>query len=157
MAGIIATPTQRCQLDQPRSARYTAASMTVSVFLLRWLLVPVVALWAVHMLQRRHAAVAGRKRYATLFLTALLIGVWIAAWFFVRYRVRDIFLVPVAGLAAALVAWKRAVFLPFRLRCARCGSRLPVTRILNDESNLCQTCGPAAGEPPGPRDKENTR
>ncbi len=131
--------------------------MPVSMFLLRWLLVPVVALWAVHMLQRRHADVVGRKRYATLFLTALLIAGWIAAWFFVRFRVPDIFLVPVAALAVALVAWRHRTFLPFRLRCTRCGKPLGLTRILFVESNLCETCGPAAGGPPGPRDKENTQ
>lgn len=130
--------------------------MSVSMFLLRWLLVPVIALWAVHMLQRRHASVAGRKRYATLFLTALLIAGWIAAWFFVRYRVRDIFLVPVAALAVAVVAWKHRVFLPFRLRCARCGKKLTVTRILNYESNLCGTCDPGDPGRPGPRNKEAT-
>lgn len=130
--------------------------MSVSVFLLRWLLVPVVALWAVHMLQRRHAGVAGRKRYATLFLTALLIAAWIAAWFFVRYRVPDIFLVPVAALAAALVAWKHRVFLPFRLRCARCGKKLTLSRILHFESNMCGTCDPDGSGTHGPRDKETT-
>jgi hypothetical protein len=130
--------------------------MPVSLFLLRWLLVPVVALWAVHMLQRRHADVVGRKRYATLFLTAVLIAAWIAAWFFVRYRVRDIFLVPVAALAVALVAWQHRAFFPFRLRCARCGKPLRVTRILNVESNLCETCEPGTRGSPGPRNKEST-
>ena len=114
--------------------------MNVSLFLLRWLLIPVVALWAVHMLQRRHAAVVGRKRYATLFLTAVMIAIWIVAWFFVRAAVRDIFLIPVAALAAALVAWQRRVFLPFRLTCESCATHLPARRILFFESNRCEAC-----------------
>jgi hypothetical protein len=130
--------------------------MSVSLFLLRWMLVPIVALWALHMFQRRHAAVVGRKRYATLFLTAVLIGGWIAAWFFVRYGVRDIFLVPVAALAVALVAWQRRVLLPFRLRCARCGNPLSVRRILHHESNLCETCEPGTSPSPQPPDKEHS-
>ena len=130
--------------------------MSVSLFLLRWLLVPVVALWGVHMLQRRHAETVGRKRFATLFLTAALIAAWIAAWFFVRFGVRDIFLVPVAGLLVALLAWQHRVFFPFRLRCARCGKALSFRRILHHESNLCDTCEPGTSGSPAPHDKENT-
>jgi hypothetical protein len=122
--------------------------MRVSLFLLRWLLVPIVAVWAVHMFQRRSAAVAGRKRLATLYLTAVLIAIWAAAWVFARLGVRDVFLVPVAALAAALVAWKRAAFLPFGLTCGSCGARLPAKRILFHDSPLCENCETKKENPP---------
>ena len=106
------------------------------------MLVPIVALWALHLSQRRFAAVVGRKRHATLFLTSVLIVLWIVAWFFARAAVPDIFLVPVGALAAGIVIWQRRVFLPIRLRCARCGAPLPMKRILYYESNLCEPCEP---------------
>jgi hypothetical protein len=110
------------------------------MFLLRWLLIPIVALWAVHMFQRRSAAAAGKKRLATLYLTAVLIAIWIAAWAFLRLGVGDLFLVPVAVLAAALVTWKRAAFLPFALKCESCGARLPAKRVLFHDSPRCENC-----------------
>jgi hypothetical protein len=122
--------------------------MRISMFLLRWLLIPIVALWGLHMFQRRHAAVVGRKRYATLFLTAVLIVIWIVAWMFVRAAVRDIFLIPVGALAIAVVAWQHRVFFPFRLTCDSCGTRLSVRRVLFFESNTCEAC--EKREKPGP-------
>jgi len=116
--------------------------MSVAFFLQRWMLIPIVALWALHLSQRRFAAVVGRKRHATLFLTSALIVIWIIAWFFARAAVPDIFLVPVAALVASIVIWQRKVFLPIRLHCGRCGKPLSFKRILYHESNLCQACEP---------------
>ena len=116
--------------------------MSVSFFLQRWLLIPIVALWALHLSQRRFAAVVGRKRHATLFLTSILIVIWIVSWFFTRFAVPDILLVPVAALAAAIVVWQRKVFFPIRLRCGGCRAPLSITRILYRESNLCERCEP---------------
>lgn len=106
------------------------------------MLVPIVALWALHLSQRRFAAVVGKKRHATLFLTSVLIVIWIVAWLFARAAVPDILLIPVGALAAGIVIWQRRVFLPIRLRCARCGAPLPMKRILYHESNLCEPCEP---------------
>lgn len=106
------------------------------------MLVPIVALWALHLSQRRFTAAVGSKRLATLYLTAVLIVIWIVAWFFARSAVPDLLLIPVAALAAALVIWQRRLFLPIRLRCARCRAPLSMKRILYSESNLCETCEP---------------
>jgi len=122
--------------------------MSVSFFLQRWLLIPIVALWALHLSQRRFAAVVGRKRHATLALTSILIVIWIVSWFFARFTVPDIFLVPVAALAAAIVVWQRKVFFPIRLRCGGCRAPLSITRILYHESNLCEACEPEKGHSP---------
>jgi hypothetical protein len=77
----------------------------------------------------------------------VLIAIWIAAWAFVRLGVRDIFLVPVAVLAAALVTWQRAAFLPFGLKCESCGCRLPATRVLFHDSPLCEKCDTTKEKP----------
>ena len=58
----------------------------VSTLLQKILLVPMVALWALHLYQRKFKK-RGRKRIATLSLTMVLIGVWVAAWLFARYGV----------------------------------------------------------------------
>ena len=51
-----------------------------------------VALWAFHLYQRRFKDAAVRKRIATLSLTVVIIGGWVAAWFFDRYGVDDVYL-----------------------------------------------------------------
>ncbi len=115
----------------------------VSQFLLRWLLVPIVALWAYHLLQRRQAYEPGPKRMATLLLTGLLLALWVVSYLFVRFRFHDLALIPVAAALAGVAIWQRKVVLPFRLRCVRCGKPLSAGRILFQGSNECETCAPA--------------
>ena len=85
----------------------------VSVLLQKILLVPMVALWALHLSQRRFKDAGTRKRIATLSLTMVLIGGWVAAWLFARYGVDDGWLILVAVGAVAIVAWQRRLMLPF--------------------------------------------
>ncbi len=117
--------------------------MIVSQFLLRWLLVPIVALWAYHLLQRRQAYEPGPKRMATLLLTALAMALWVASYLFVRYRFDDLLLLPVAAVLAGIAIWQRKAVLPYRLTCVRCGRPLSAGRILFQGSNECETCAPA--------------
>lgn len=107
-----------------------------------YLLIPIVALWAWHLGQRRYHEVVGRKRQASLFLTVLFIAVWIVSYLFTLFSVRDVFLIPVVLLAAGAAGWQRKLFLPFRLRCARCRRLLPLTRILFHDSEACAACAP---------------
>ena len=118
----------------------------VSALLLKILLVPMVALWAFHLFQRKFKEAAVRKRIATLSLTAVIIGAWGAAWLFSRYGVDDIYLAAVAVAAAAVVLWQRRLMLPYRARCTKCGKPLSVTRMLSFDSNACQACEPPATE-----------
>ena len=118
----------------------------VSNLLQKILLVPMVALWAFHLYQRRFKEAGTRKRIATLSLTMVLIGAWVAAWVFARYGIDDKFLLLVAALAVAVVVWQRKLMLPYRLVCARCGAPLRITRILCHDSNKCETCEAATME-----------
>ncbi len=117
-------------------------STVVSSLLQKILLAPIVGLWAFHMYQRRFKDAAVRKRIATLGLTAVLIAGWVVAYLFQRYSVGDRWLVLVAAGAVALVIWQRKLMLPFRSRCARCGRRLGLSRILSWDSNTCEACEP---------------
>lgn len=105
-----------------------------------------VALWAFHLYQRRFKEAGTRKRIATLSLTMVIIGGWIAAWLFSRYGVSDHWLIAVAAAAVAVVAWQRRLILPYRWTCVRCGKPLTLTRIFSWDSNTCEACEPPATE-----------
>jgi hypothetical protein len=105
-----------------------------------------VALWAFHLYQRRYRDAGTRKRIATLSLTMVIIGAWIAAWLFTRYGIADEWLIAVAAAAAAVVIWQRRLMLPFRRMCARCGAPLSFTRMFSLDSNTCEACEPPATE-----------
>ena len=121
-------------------------SIALSAHLQKILLVPMVALWAFHLYQRRFRDAGTRKRIATLSLTMVIIGAWIAAWLFARYGIADKWLIAVAALAIAVVIWQRRLMLPFRRLCARCGKPLSLTRMFSWDSNTCEACEPAATE-----------
>lgn len=121
----------------------------ISARLLNILLVPMVALWALHLYQRRFRDAGTRKRAATLALTLVVIGAWAAAWLFNRFGVSDVWLLAVAGAAAAVIAWQHRRMLPFRPWCARCGRTVSIDRILGLDSNTCEACGPPASSNQG--------
>jgi hypothetical protein len=120
--------------------------IAISALLQKILLVPMVALWALHLSQRKLKGAGTRKRIATLSLTMILIGGWAAAWLFNRYGVGDEWLVLVAAGAVAIVVWQRRLMLPFRRRCVQCGAPLTLTRIFSLDSNKCEACEPPAAE-----------
>lgn len=124
----------------------------ISARLLNILLVPMVALWVFHLYQRKFREAGARKRSATLALTLIVIGAWVAAWAFNRFGIRDAWLIAVAGAAALLIAWQRRLLFPFRRRCPRCGKAVSVVRMLCLDSNTCEAC-----EPPASTEGETTR
>ncbi len=99
-----------------------------------------IALWAFHLYQRRFKDAAVRKRIATLSLTVIVIGGWLASWLFSTKGIDDIYLIGVAALAVTIMVWQRKLILPYRLHCVRCGTLLPLTRVLNHDSNTCEAC-----------------
>ena len=105
-----------------------------------------VALWAFHLYQRRFRDAGTRKRIATLSLTMVIIGGWIAAWLFTRFGIADEWLMAVAALAVAVVIWQRRLMLPFRRRCSKCDAPLSMTRMFSWDSNTCEACEPPATE-----------
>lgn len=114
----------------------------VARFLLKWMLVPVALLWGYHLAQRRFADTAGAKRYATMYLTGLLLAAWVAVYAFLRLGVPDAWLAAVAAAAIAVGAWQRRRIFPYRLRCAGCARPLGLTRILFRGDNRCAACAP---------------
>jgi hypothetical protein len=119
---------------------------TISRLLLKLLLIPMVALWAFHLYQRRFKNAGVRKRIATLSLTVIFIGAWVAAWFFDRYGVPDVYLLAVAALALVIVIWKHQRLLPYRRRCVQCGKPLSLSRMFSWDSNKCEACEPPIAE-----------
>ncbi|HUI72444.1 MAG TPA: hypothetical protein VL354_18135 [Spirochaetia bacterium] len=118
----------------------------VSTFLTRYLLVPIVALWVYHLLQRRYVEAGSRKRNATLYLTVVLLGVWVLCWLLSRFALQDLYLIPIAFFAIVLLAWQRRVIFPYRLRCVSCGLPLSASRVLFFDSNACERCEPSRRE-----------
>jgi len=114
--------------------------------MLRILLVPIVAVWVYHLLQRRWREMGSRKRAASLYLTLVLLGVWMLTYAIARFRLEDLYLVPLCFAAIVILVWQKKAIFPFRLRCARCGQPLSVTRILFLDSNACDTCEPDLNE-----------
>ena len=104
----------------------------------RLLYYPIVALLLLALLIR--APEARSKRMAVLAWAALLLAIRVSAWLVERLRgPAALLIVPVA--AVVVIAWSaRAALFPFRLRCRRCGERLPVKRILSDGGDLCERC-----------------
>jgi hypothetical protein len=122
----------------------------VARFLLKWLLVPVLLLWAYHLAQRRFSATVGAKRMATLLVTLLLLAAWVVVYVFVRLGLGDVYLLVIAAAVAAVAVWQRRKLFPYRTRCAQCSQPLGLERILFRGNNLCETCDP------GDRVKEKT-
>jgi hypothetical protein len=122
----------------------------VARFVLKSMLVPVLLLWAYHLVQRRYAETAGPKRMATMLVTLLLLAAWVVIYALVRLGLGDVWLLAVAAAVAAVGVWQRRKLFPYRLRCAQCARPLGLERILFHGNNRCEVC-----DPPD-RAKENT-
>ena len=118
----------------------------LSSALLRYLLIPMVALWVYHLTQRRYETTGEHKREATLLLSLALIVCWGLAWAFQRFGVPDAYLILVAGALAAFLFGQRRRLFPYRFRCERCGASLSIQRILYYDHGLCDSCEPAGKE-----------
>jgi 8-oxo-dGTP diphosphatase len=121
---------------------------TVTRVLLPILLVPIVLVWTYHLAQRRFAEVGEKKRFATLIITGVLVGVWAGCYVIQQLSISDAMLLPIVSVAAAIVLWKRESFFPYRRTCAQCGKPLSLKRFLFHDSNTCETCNPEGGKTP---------
>lgn len=118
-------------------------------FILSYSIWLMVALWILHLSQRKSRDEGERKRLSTLLFTLVLMGFWGAAWVYARFRLADLWFLPLFFLAAAAIAWQRKRFWPYRLRCVRCGRLLPLKTVLYLDSNACDDCSPALPEEDG--------
>ena len=104
---------------------------------LPWVLIAVLVF---NMSQRRSSGQGNRKRFATLFVAALVGALWVATIAFKRFGVPDVALLGVA-VALALAAYLgRGTLGVFRLRCAACGRRLEVGQVLYHDEARCADC-----------------
>ena len=115
----------------------------VTQFLLKWMLVPILLLWAYHLAQRRFSATVGVKRMATLLVTLLLLAAWVVVYVLVRLGLGDVYLLVVAAAVVAVGVWQRRKLFPYRTSCAACGRPLGIERILFRGDNRCEACSPA--------------
>ncbi len=111
-----------------------------SHFLLRWLLAPIVLLWVYHLSFRRRPGQGEKKRFASLMLVAILLGVWAVTAVVSRISAEDALLIPAFLAAGAVLFWQRGTLLPYRLSCARCGAPLSYKTVLFQDSNECGAC-----------------
>jgi hypothetical protein len=119
----------------------------LTLFLQKNLFYLLLAVLALNLFQRRYQKLAEKKRFATLYLSMLVLAWMILVIVVAQLRWPDWLIIPFTlALAGVGVAFRRRVF-PFRLRCARCGGSLEGKRILFYDSNLCERCDPPA-EPP---------
>lgn len=114
----------------------TAASR----FLLRWLLAPIVLFWVYHLSFRRRPEQGEKKRFASLMLVAIMLGIWAVTAVISRISAQDLLLLPSFLAAGAVLFWRRGTLLPYRLSCARCGAPLSFNSILFKDSNECGAC-----------------
>jgi hypothetical protein len=112
----------------------------VSGFILRWLLAPIVTLWVYHLSFRGRREKGDKKRFASLMLVVILLGIWAVIALVDRLSGPDVLLVPAFLAAAAVLYVKRERLLPYRLSCARCGAHLSLSSILFRDSNECGAC-----------------
>lgn len=98
------------------------------------------AMLVLNLVQRRHQAVAQRKRFAVLYLAIMVFVLYIYSYGLIRLDISDWFLLAYGGPAALFLVVFRTTFLPFALRCRGCGARLTFNRVMFSDSNLCATC-----------------
>jgi 8-oxo-dGTP diphosphatase len=105
--------------------------------------VAVVLLLAVlvfNLTQRKHLARGEGKRFASLFVAGFLLAFYGVTFLYQRFGIPPIFLAPFAAIEVGVAFLLRDRIFVFRARCAACGVRLPIERILYVDAALCEEC-----------------
>ena len=100
----------------------------------------VVAMLTLNLSQRRHLEHGERKRFATLYLSILVLVVFASSHLILLYGLPAATLGVVALLILAVAGVFREQVLPFRLWCTSCGAKLSPKRVLYYDSNRCRNC-----------------
>jgi hypothetical protein len=127
----------------------TEAANPVAHFLADWLTIPLVAILALNLLQRRYQQQAPAKRIATLVLSGLVLIVLCASFLMVRFQVPDAALIPVLAAVVLPAVLFRKIIFPFAFHCRHCGRRLGWKQALFSDDPHCPECHPEGG--PGGR------
>jgi multisubunit Na+/H+ antiporter MnhG subunit len=119
----------------------------IILFLQKYLFYLLLAVLALNLLQRRYQKYSEKKRFATLYLSMLVLAWMISIIIMVFFRLPDLLLIPFTAAPAAVgIVFRRRVF-PFRLRCAQCRQPLSSKRLLFFDSNACERCDPHEDAP----------
>ena len=115
-------------------------AFAVTSFLNRFLYYPVVLIFVLNLLQRRHVREGTLKRFATLYIGFGLLALWGYTFLANRLALDDLYLIPVVIVIIGVCIFFRGHVLPFRLFCEKCGQRLHFREFLYVDSNRCSTC-----------------
>ncbi len=102
-----------------------------------WLLVAILTL---NLSQRRHLHHGEGKRFATLYLSALVLAVFAAAHVIILYHWPAVLLLAATAAILAVGVLFRAQVFPFALYCRNCKERLSLRRVVYYDSNRCASC-----------------
>ncbi len=116
-------------------------TISVTLFLNRFLYYPVVLVFVLNLIQRRHLKEGNAKRFATLYIGIALLAVWGFTFLSIRFAMGDPYLIPLGLAMIGIAVYFRRRFFPFRLFCSNCGKRLGAREVLFVDSNLCSECG----------------
>jgi fatty acid desaturase len=115
-------------------------AFAVTSFLNRFLYYPVVLIFVLNLLQRRHLKEGTSKRLATLYIGIGLLALWGYTYLSNRLALGDLYLIPVIIVIIGVCIFFRRHVFPFRLFCERCGQRLHLREFFYIDSNRCSTC-----------------
>jgi 8-oxo-dGTP diphosphatase len=111
------------------------------------LVVLLIVIFGFNLSQRTHLAHGEKKRFATLGIALVILGLYAAVLAIRRHRLPAwTMLAALAGAAAVFYAL-RSRLLVFRRRCLECGTDLPVKTVLYRDDNLCESCRGAGAWP----------
>lgn len=123
----------------------------ITLFLQKNVFYLLLAILALNLFQRRYQKYSEKKRFATLYLSVLVLAWMVLIILTVAFRWPELILIPLtAALAVAGYIFRREVF-PFRLNCRKCGQQLSAKRLLFFDSNTCETCDPFEESSQSPR------
>ncbi len=115
-------------------------AVAVTSFLNRFLYYPVVLIFALNLLQRRHVREGASKRLATLYIGIGLLALWGYTFLSNLLALDDLYLIPVIIVIIGVCIFFRGHVFPFRLFCERCGKLLRLREFLYVDSNRCSIC-----------------
>lgn len=108
--------------------------------LLKVLPLLLIAVLIFNMIQKKFIANWGKKRLATFYISIGILSLLAASFVIFRYRISDLWLIPVAGVLLFIAILKRPQILPFVARCSRCKRRLSFFEIFFSPANVCKIC-----------------
>jgi hypothetical protein len=115
---------------------------TVTKFVSERILYLLLAVLVLNIFQRRYQKHARQKRFATLYISILILALMIGTALIVYLDLPDVLFLPLLAVLVLIGYRFRKQVFPFRLNCRRCGGRLSGKRILFYDSNTCEKCEP---------------